>query len=295
VNLIQEIGSYAGLAAIPGLAILSALYFSQARDVRRLRDWAGRAPERTASVPQAAQPAAAQPATAAKPAAAAAATAGAGATATATAAPPRTATPATTNGPGPPRRIAPRVPGTGQTSVIGHGAPAAPDPWYRRLADSLPAARYIVILLVGIAVVGGGIAYGITQIGSGGAESTSTPEKASDVGSASSRSSSSTSAIDPSHVSVSVINGTTTAGLARSVGSKLDHSGFKVLNEVTGVQQGSVAESVVQFRDGHNREAREVADKLSISQIAPADSTNLNQSDNAEVIVVIGDDRASTP
>src|SRR5436305_11262338 len=48
MHLIQEIGSYAGLAAIPGLAVLSALYFSQARDVRRLRDWAGRAPERAA-------------------------------------------------------------------------------------------------------------------------------------------------------------------------------------------------------------------------------------------------------
>src|SRR5881275_2569619 len=48
MHLIQQIGSYAGLAAIPGLAVLSALYFSQARDVRRLREWAGRAPERAA-------------------------------------------------------------------------------------------------------------------------------------------------------------------------------------------------------------------------------------------------------
>jgi hypothetical protein len=36
------------LAAIVGLAVLSALYFSQARDVKRLREWAGRAPERSA-------------------------------------------------------------------------------------------------------------------------------------------------------------------------------------------------------------------------------------------------------
>ena len=54
MEIIQEIGSYAGLAAILGLAVLSALYFSQARDVRRLRDWAGRAPERTSE--PAAQP-----------------------------------------------------------------------------------------------------------------------------------------------------------------------------------------------------------------------------------------------
>jgi hypothetical protein len=49
MEILQEIGSYAGLAAILGLAVLSALYFSQARDVKRLREWAGRAPERTPS------------------------------------------------------------------------------------------------------------------------------------------------------------------------------------------------------------------------------------------------------
>jgi len=48
VELIKEIGAIAGLGAFVGLAVLSLLYFSQARDVRRLRDWAGRAPERDA-------------------------------------------------------------------------------------------------------------------------------------------------------------------------------------------------------------------------------------------------------
>ena len=68
MEIIEQIGSYAGLAAVVGLAVLSALYFSQARDVRRLREWAGRGPER-AGEPAAAQPqrVAGQPA-AAKPA-----------------------------------------------------------------------------------------------------------------------------------------------------------------------------------------------------------------------------------
>jgi LytR cell envelope-related transcriptional attenuator len=46
MEIIQEIGSYAGFAAVLGLAVLATLYFSQARDVKRLREWAGRAPER---------------------------------------------------------------------------------------------------------------------------------------------------------------------------------------------------------------------------------------------------------
>jgi LytR cell envelope-related transcriptional attenuator len=45
--IVQEIGAVAGWAAVVGLAVLAALHFSQARDVRRLRAWAGRAPERS--------------------------------------------------------------------------------------------------------------------------------------------------------------------------------------------------------------------------------------------------------
>src|SRR4051812_39842762 len=47
-HVVEQAGSIAGFAAVVGLAILSALYFSQARDLRRLREWAGRAPERAA-------------------------------------------------------------------------------------------------------------------------------------------------------------------------------------------------------------------------------------------------------
>ena len=49
-GFIEKYGAYAGLAAIPGLAVLSLLYFAQAREVRRLRDWAGRAPERDIAI-----------------------------------------------------------------------------------------------------------------------------------------------------------------------------------------------------------------------------------------------------
>src|SRR5690242_4739051 len=44
----QQYGAYAGIAAVFGLGVLSLLYFAQAREVKRLREWAGRAPERAA-------------------------------------------------------------------------------------------------------------------------------------------------------------------------------------------------------------------------------------------------------
>ncbi len=45
-DLIDRIGPYLGIAAFLGLAILAFLIIQQARDIRRLREWAGRAPER---------------------------------------------------------------------------------------------------------------------------------------------------------------------------------------------------------------------------------------------------------
>ena len=47
-DLLTEIGSYAGLASFFGLAVLILLSFTQGRDIRRLRDWAGSSPERDA-------------------------------------------------------------------------------------------------------------------------------------------------------------------------------------------------------------------------------------------------------
>src|SRR4051794_9607738 len=88
---VEQYGAYAGVAAVFGLGILSLLYFAQAREVKRLREWAGRAPERAAELearavaaaeeklatpaepaPAAPAPAPAAPAPAAVPAAAAA-------------------------------------------------------------------------------------------------------------------------------------------------------------------------------------------------------------------------------
>ncbi len=58
VDLLERIGPYLGIAAFLGLAVLAFLIFQQAREVRRLRDWAGRAPERAADADAAAAAAA---------------------------------------------------------------------------------------------------------------------------------------------------------------------------------------------------------------------------------------------
>ncbi len=78
---IDRVGALAGLAAIVGIAVLGALYAAQAREVKRLRDWAGRSPERDAEAAQRISEEASRPAPTTT-----AATAGAAAAAPATAA-----------------------------------------------------------------------------------------------------------------------------------------------------------------------------------------------------------------
>jgi len=51
-NTVEQVGAYGGLASMIGLGVLALLYFAQAREVKRLREWAGRAPERAAEVEQ---------------------------------------------------------------------------------------------------------------------------------------------------------------------------------------------------------------------------------------------------
>src|SRR5262245_5615064 len=47
---VEKLGAYAGFAAVVGLAVLALLYFASARELKRLREWADRAPERVADL-----------------------------------------------------------------------------------------------------------------------------------------------------------------------------------------------------------------------------------------------------
>ncbi len=55
MHVIESIGPVLGIAAFLGLAILAFLLFEQSRDIRRLREWAGRAPERSQEAAEAVQ------------------------------------------------------------------------------------------------------------------------------------------------------------------------------------------------------------------------------------------------
>lgn len=58
MDLLDKIGPALGIASFLGLAVIAFLVFSQAREVRRLRRWAGQAPDRAGEASEAEQAAA---------------------------------------------------------------------------------------------------------------------------------------------------------------------------------------------------------------------------------------------
>ena len=434
VEVLQQIGSYAGLAAILGLAVLAALYFSQARDMRRLREAAdereaaavaapvGQPARPAVQRPAAAVPAGAVPAAPSKaaptkgavpgtPAAAparasVAATAAGAASKGASPAKPQVpgsvpagspgtgpAAPATTPGvpgaapggapgtapdgapgampgsappvvpeeppaakpgapavapadvpaapvsPGaaPPTPVASEAAGAGPVSPqarpparampaatgarpgsTARGVPprlpvvprrpmparppiggrprtlreaaeaAGPRPWYRRLEP-----RYLVLVIAGVLIVGGGVAYGVVSLLSGEEPATPTavqPDAGAGGDGGDRDRGTDAPPLDPSSVTVAVLNGTSTPGLAAEVGNTVESAGFQQGNVANATDQ-EAAESVVLYAEGSDEAAREVGKELDISQIQPIDPENQALAGDAPVVVVVGQDQ----
>lgn len=284
MHLVQEIGSYAGFAAVVGLAVLSALYFSQARDVKRLREWAGRAPERAAEEEARIKAAAQAQAVRQQPPQRAAAV---GEPRPAVIVP-RPGVPAGTQPP-------PGVPAGGggdahrppqlQTSILSPGARPR-DPWYRRLEP-----KYMALIVAGVLVIGGGAAYGVTRLtasDSGGAESAS-PHSARSAGQVRQRR---PARVVPAEVTFAVLNGTTVNGAANRVADQLEAKGYVRGNVLTSTDQGR-AESVVEYSDGNIAAARAIGRQLGIAQFEKVDPQTQLQAGDATVVVILGADKAS--
>jgi LytR cell envelope-related transcriptional attenuator len=300
MHLVQEIGSYAGFAAVVGLAVLSALYFSQARDVKRLREWAGRAPERAAEE-EARISAAAQAQAQAQQRAAAG---GGGATVVR---PPQpqpqpgaAANPPPSGVPAPPPPTLPSA----RPTAAGAGAPSTPilagmrpsEPWYRRI--HWPAPRYIALIVVGILVLGAGAAYGVSQLGSNDSGATNASVTHAGSSSTSGKSSSSSkkshkpATLNKGSITVAVLNGTTVTGLAATTASKIEQAGFKRGTTDNALTQGQQAESVVEYAKGNQRAAQAVGKQLGITQFEPIDPETQRLAGDATVAVIIGADLA---
>ncbi len=254
MELIKEIGAFAGLAAFLGLAVLAMLAFSQGRDIRRLREWAGSAPERDSERKEATSAVAAKRAEELRALEEA-----------------RTAEQAALEERQERRRR--REAGLPEQTRA------------QRLRGSLSAfgahlakPRYLAVAFVVLVAVAAGVGYLVTQ-GSDDAGGKGGQGRAA-------------ARVKPAEIEVTVLNGTAVAGLAATYGDKVERKGFQlgaVTNSAT-----SFADSVVMFERGHAPEARRAAAALGISEVRLMTPDVAAVSGGAPVSVIVGEDNAAT-
>ncbi len=296
--MIQQIGAYTGFAAVIGLAVLSALYFSQARDLRRLREWAARMSSSggRASAEPGSQIAAGDERpgqrSVASPTGAGASASAAGATGLGTGAP----APSSPLGLRLPSRtseaLSPRgsAPAAGNTEGTPLPRPAASAP---RAGNGRPATQrtdrsslpYAVLAVVGALIMIGAGAFAIGLIG--GTEGPA-PEVTAG-GSTGSPGGPMPDPRSPASVTFSVLNGTGVAGQAKQVADELEAAGYRRGN-VTNASARK-AESVVLYSQGARPEALAVARQLDITQTEAIDSASQTLAGDASVVVVVGADQ----
>ena len=256
MDLIDEIGDFAGLAAFIGLGILALLFFAQSRDLRRLREWAGAAPERDAELTEATAGIAEQrseelqriqeeqrrreEAVAAERAA---------------------------------KDLREK-----RRDRRERGLPEQTR--WERLRDRVTGdptgdgfGRRVAVIIIAIVVISVGVAAVATDFFSG----------SEDGGSK--------SVLDPASIQVAVLNGTDVEGLAGRFGDQIDERGYSlgaITNSPTTFEQ-----SVVMFRPGFKPEAQRVARELSINEVRAMGDAIAAVSASAKVAVIVGEDKTA--
>jgi hypothetical protein len=272
VELIKEIGAIAGIGAFFGLAVLSLLYFSQARDVRRLREWAGRAPEREEEAVEATSDLAAERAEEIRKVeeerrereANATAEREAAATAERDAAEDRDV-----------RRQRREAGLPERTRMERLRDRFARDPGSTRRFGTGSIVAAVAVALVLIA----GAAILITQLGDSGDENGS-PAAAKGA------------PLKPGQIEVAVLNGTNPPvnGLAGTFSDRLENKGFRTGR--VGNSSNSFTQSVVMFKRGHKPEASMVARNLQIPRVRLMTPDIVNDTAGESVAVIVGQDEA---
>jgi LytR cell envelope-related transcriptional attenuator len=256
LDVIEQIGAFAGLVAFIGLALLTLLAFTQGRDIRRLREWAGSAPERDADRKETTSAAASERAEEVRKLEEAR-------EAERRAADLREERRQRREAGLPELTRSERL----RESLSGRGA------WLgepRHLAAILVAV--VAVVAVGAYAATGGFSGEEAKGGRGGGTAAA--------------------ALRPGEIEVTVLNGTAVPGLAATYGDMVEQRGFQ-LGRVSN-SESSFEESVVMFAQDSGRAAHRVADSLEISRVRPMDAEIASLAAGAPVAIVIGEDNASS-
>ena len=250
--MIEQIGSFAGLAAFLGLGVFALLSFAHGRDIRRLRDWAGSAPERDAERKESTSNIAAQRAEELREL-----------EESRTAEHDAVAQRETRR-----QRREEGLPELTRRERLNESLSG--------IGEHLAEPRWLVAMfLVVVVVVGGGLYLLVfkSDESGGGASGRQAAAK-----------------VAPGEIEVTVLNSTSVSGLAATYGNKIESKGFE-LGAVSNVNK-PVEKSVVMFKTGHKPEAKQVGKALGITHFKPMDGEVESASAGAKVAVVIGEDNA---
>jgi hypothetical protein len=159
---------------------------------------------------------------------------------------------------------------------------------------------YLVLTIAGVLIVGGAAAFGVTQLVSdddaGGARGEQQVSGGGDGGGGGSegreRERRRGGGVKPATVTVAVLNGTTVPGLAATLSDQVEEAGFQEGTIANFLPNQQLAESVVQYTPGHEREAAAVSRWLDIAQREAANPSSQELAGDATVIVLVGADKA---
>ena len=254
MDLIDRIGDFAGLVAFIGLGLLALLFFAQARDLRRLREWAGAAPERDAELTEATAGIAEQRSEEL-------------------------------------RRIQEEQRRREELVAAEQAARDLREKRRDRRERGLPEltrreriqdrltgdsagdgfGRRVAVIVIAIIVISVGVAAVATDFFSGD----------EDKGGQ--------SVLDPASIEVAVLNGTDVEGLAGNFGDRIDDRGYQ-LGAITN-SPVTFESSFVMFRLGFEPEAQRIGRELGIRNVRPMGDAILEASASARVAVIVGEDK----
>jgi hypothetical protein len=94
-------------------------------------------------------------------------------------------------------------------------------------------------------------------------------------------------------VSVVVLNATETNGLAHRISGQLQQSGYSRATALGGRPPGANQVTVVEYAGGHRSDAEGVAQTIGASQAQPMEATVESLAGSANVVVIVGLDKAT--
>ncbi len=95
-------------------------------------------------------------------------------------------------------------------------------------------------------------------------------------------------------MTVTVLNGTETEGLAHRTAAELQRDGYSQATPLGGKPSGANQASVVEYAPGQRTDAEEVARALSKSTVQPLEESVSALADSAQVVVIMGADSGAT-